>query len=112
MVDRWLAWPLVAFMRLYRFLVSPLYGQTCRFYPSCSAYALEALERHGFVRGVRLAGWRLLRCNPWNAGGVDLVPLVRAAPPAEARRPGEPDAGVLAGRRCHHDGQPVARRAA
>lgn len=66
----------VAALRLYQLVVSPLYGPTCRFYPSCSQYALTAVERHGVVRGAALAGWRLLRCNPWNAGGVDDVPPV------------------------------------
>jgi len=66
----------VAVLRLYQLVVSPLYGPTCRFYPSCSQYALVAVERHGVLRGAALAGWRLLRCNPWNAGGVDDVPPV------------------------------------
>jgi putative membrane protein insertion efficiency factor len=67
----------VGLLRLYQRVVSPLYGPTCRFYPSCSQYALVAVERHGVVRGAALAGWRLLRCNPWNAGGIDDVPPVR-----------------------------------
>jgi putative membrane protein insertion efficiency factor len=46
----------------------------CRFYPSCSSYALEALARHGAIRGLALATWRVLRCHPWNPGGVDHVP--------------------------------------
>jgi putative membrane protein insertion efficiency factor len=64
----------VSLLRVYRAVISPLYGPTCRFYPSCSAYALTAVERHGVVRGGSLAVWRLLRCNPWNLGGVDPVP--------------------------------------
>jgi putative membrane protein insertion efficiency factor len=64
----------VLLLRLYRLVVSPLYGPTCRFYPSCSAYALTAVERHGLVRGGWLAVRRLLRCHPWNPGGVDHVP--------------------------------------
>ncbi len=67
----------VAVLRLYQLVVSPLYGPTCRFYPSCSQYALIAVERHGVVRGAGLAGWRLLRCHPWNPGGIDDVPPVR-----------------------------------
>jgi len=61
-------------LRLYRLVVSPLYGPTCRFYPSCSEYALIAVDRHGVVRGGWLAVRRLLRCHPWNPGGVDPVP--------------------------------------
>ncbi|WP_298459084.1 membrane protein insertion efficiency factor YidD [uncultured Cellulomonas sp.] len=68
---------LVGLLRLYQRVVSPLYGPTCRFYPSCSQYAVTAIERHGAVRGTGLAAWRLLRCNPWNSGGVDDVPPAR-----------------------------------
>jgi putative membrane protein insertion efficiency factor len=66
----------VLLLRGYRAVISPLYGPTCRFYPSCSEYALIAVDRHGVLRGGRLAAWRLLRCNPWNPGGVDTVPSV------------------------------------
>jgi uncharacterized protein len=55
----------------YRVLVSPLLGQRCKYHPSCSRYALDALREHGVLRGLVLAGWRLLRCNPWSHGGVD-----------------------------------------
>ena len=55
----------------YRMLVSPLLGARCRYHPSCSRYALDALEEFGVVRGSVLAGWRILRCNPWSRGGVD-----------------------------------------
>jgi putative membrane protein insertion efficiency factor len=58
----------------YRLLLSPFFGTQCRFYPTCSAYAHEAIETHGAWRGSWLALWRILRCNPWNAGGVDPVP--------------------------------------
>ncbi len=61
-------------IHLYRWLVSPLLPRACRFYPSCSAYALAALRCHGPFAGVRLAVRRLLRCNPYHPGGVDLVP--------------------------------------
>jgi len=61
-------------IRAYRYLISPMLPPRCRFYPSCSAYALEALSRHGALRGGWLATRRLCRCHPWNPGGVDLVP--------------------------------------
>ena len=64
----------IGFLVSYRKVVSPLYGQVCRFYPSCSAYALEAVTVHGFVRGSWLASRRVARCHPWNDGGVDHVP--------------------------------------
>jgi putative membrane protein insertion efficiency factor len=72
----------VLLLRGYRAVISPLYGPTCRFYPSCSEYALIAVDRHGVLRGGRLAVWRLLRCNPWNPGGVDLVPPVGGIAPS------------------------------
>lgn len=59
---------------LYRRFISPLSPPRCRFYPSCSSYAVIAIETHGPVRGTGLAVWRVLRCNPWNSGGVDDVP--------------------------------------
>ncbi len=61
-------------IRIYRALVSPWLPRACRFHPSCSAYALESLERHGAVRGGWLALCRVLRCHPLNAGGLDPVP--------------------------------------
>ena len=64
----------IAFLKLYRTIVSPLYGDVCRYFPSCSAYALEAFTVHGAVRGLGLTVSRLLRCHPWAAGGIDRVP--------------------------------------
>jgi uncharacterized protein len=60
-------------VRGYRALVSPLLPARCKFHPTCSAYALDALREHGLARGLVLAGWRLLRCNPWSDGGFDPV---------------------------------------
>ncbi len=65
---------LIGLLRLYRALISPLYGQVCRYHPSCSAYALDAVSEHGSVRGSWLAVKRLGRCHPWAAGGYDPVP--------------------------------------
>jgi putative membrane protein insertion efficiency factor len=65
---------LIGLVRLYRYLVSPLLGNNCRFYPSCSEYAEEALRRHGPARGSWLALRRVGRCHPWHPGGVDPVP--------------------------------------
>jgi hypothetical protein len=70
----------VFLIRLYQWTVSPLLGPRCRFYPSCSHYALEAIERFGVIRGVALGLWRLLRCNPWNLGGYDPVPQALRPP--------------------------------
>jgi putative membrane protein insertion efficiency factor len=65
---------LIAFVRVYQYTISPLLGPRCRYYPSCSSYAVEALREHGAVRGLGLALWRLLRCNPFSNGGYDPVP--------------------------------------
>lgn len=70
---------LIAVLRAYRALISPLYGQVCRYHPSCSAYALEAVTQHGSLRGGWLAVRRLARCHPWAAGGYDPVPLHRSS---------------------------------
>jgi hypothetical protein len=64
----------VFLIRLYQWTVSPLLGPRCRFYPSCSHYALEAVQRFGALRGGWLALRRLLRCHPWQPGGFDPVP--------------------------------------
>ena len=65
---------LIALLRGYRAVISPLYGQVCRYHPSCSAYALEAVQVHGSLRGSWLAVRRIGRCHPWAAGGYDPVP--------------------------------------
>jgi hypothetical protein len=61
-------------VRLYQRYISPLKPATCRFYPTCSCYTLEALKRHGAIKGSLLGIWRILRCNPFNPGGIDHVP--------------------------------------
>lgn len=65
---------LVWLLRGYQLLVSPMLGPSCRFYPTCSNYAIEALKLHGPARGSWLAARRVCRCHPWNPGGVDPVP--------------------------------------
>lgn len=78
-------WLIVVPIRLYQRLISPAFGARCRYYPSCSEYAAQAVERFGILRGLVLAGWRLLRCNPWSRGGFDPVEdqrLFRSRAPA------------------------------
>ena len=65
---------LIAMLRAYQYLLSPWWGRQCRFAPSCSNYALEAIERHGALSGSWLALKRVLRCHPWHPGGFDPVP--------------------------------------
>lgn len=76
---------LILLVRAYRYLISPLLGTHCRFYPSCSQYALTALEKHGAIKGGYLAGARLLRCHPWHAGGHDPVPETLTLPTSKMR---------------------------
>ena len=64
----------IALIRLYQRFISPLTGAHCRYYPTCSQYAIEALKKHGFVKGSILSAKRILRCNPLFKGGVDPVP--------------------------------------
>ena len=74
-----LAWLLIWLLRAYRTFISPLYGQVCRFHPTCSAYALEAVQTHGALIGSWYAVRRLARCHPWAAGGYDPVPPTRTS---------------------------------
>ncbi len=68
-------WLVLALIRLYQMTISRgLPADTCRFYPTCSHYGYQAIYRHGVLKGGYLATWRVLRCNPWNAGGYDPVP--------------------------------------
>ena len=64
----------LALLKLYRLAISPFLGRNCRFHPSCSVYAIEAVERHGALKGGWLGVRRILRCHPWNPGGYDPVP--------------------------------------
>ena len=69
-----LQWLAISLIRLYQLLVSPLLGQRCRFYPSCSQYTVEAIRLHGVIKGIWLGSKRLLKCHPLHAGGYDPVP--------------------------------------
>jgi putative membrane protein insertion efficiency factor len=75
----------IAPIRVYQRAISPALGSRCRYYPSCSEYAVQAIRSYGILRGLVLAAWRLLRCNPWSHGGFDHVEeqtLFRARPRA------------------------------
>ncbi|MDR0435220.1 MAG: membrane protein insertion efficiency factor YidD [Propionibacteriaceae bacterium] len=67
-------WLLLGFVRAWRRFISPLYGDVCRYYPTCSAYALDALQLHGALKGTALSVKRICRCHPWASGGFDPVP--------------------------------------
>ncbi len=73
-VLRFLGWLLILPIRFYQKYISPLTPATCRFTPSCSHYAIEAIRKHGPFKGLALAVWRILRCNPWGGSGYDPVP--------------------------------------
>jgi len=81
---------LLLLVRAYQLLISPMMGQNCRFYPTCSSYALEAIRVHGAARGSLLTARRLSHCHPWHEGGVDLVP------PAGSKKPSTTACG------CNH----------
>lgn len=72
--SRALAWPLIQVVRLYRVAISPWLGANCRYDPSCSSYAIEALRVHGVLKGSALAARRISRCHPWGGSGYDPVP--------------------------------------
>jgi hypothetical protein len=77
----WLRALVVLPLRGYQRVLSPAIGQRCRYYPSCSEYAVQAIMRFGILRGLVLAGWRLLRCNPWSRGGFDPIDAQRLFKP-------------------------------
>lgn len=67
-------WPLILLVRLYQYCISPLLPKVCRYEPSCSVYAVEALRKYGLFKGTWLAARRIVRCNPWGGSGYDPVP--------------------------------------
>ena len=74
MIEGALVWFFRSLIGLYKRVISPVLPAACRFYPTCSTYADQALKRHGFIRGVAYTSWRILRCNPMCKGGLDPVP--------------------------------------
>ncbi|GAB2476716.1 hypothetical protein GCM10027030_08580 [Luteococcus sediminum] len=95
-------YPLIAFVRFWRAFISPYYGDVCKYYPSCSAYGLRALQERGAMVGSVLTVWRILRCNPWSSGGYDPVPGTPEAAQwqaEQAARPAHQHAGEDVGRR-------------
>jgi putative membrane protein insertion efficiency factor len=79
---RWVTAVLIAPIRAYKRVISPLFPPSCRFTPTCSSYAIEAIEAHGPVRGVWLGTKRICRCHPWGGSGYDPVPAPGASPHA------------------------------
>lgn len=75
-------------LHAYRAVISPLYGEVCKYYPSCSAYGVGAVQRYGVLRGGVLTAWRIMRCNPWARGGFDYVPASRRHYPLTLTRHG------------------------
>lgn len=98
------AWLLILPIRFYQKFITPYTPATCRYYPTCSAYAVGALRTHGAIKGLLLTAWRLLRCNPWSSGGVDKVPergswrYVPPAEPADSGPENDDDADLASGR--------------
>lgn len=85
-VTRLLTWCVLAPVRIYQRLISPLLPASCKFYPSCSAYAVMAVQTNGPIRGIGQAAWRLMRCHPWSLGGVDFPPNYVTPVEQEAQR--------------------------
>ncbi|MDI6401248.1 membrane protein insertion efficiency factor YidD [Balneolaceae bacterium ANBcel3] len=78
---------LIALVKGYQFFISPYFPASCRFHPTCSQYAIDAFRYHGVFKGSFLAVWRILRCNPWNAGGEDPVPGAPCCEPESTTHP-------------------------
>lgn len=74
LISKIVAWPLLLIVRFYQVFISPLLGQNCRFFPSCSCYAHQALKQHGALKGSWLSLKRIVKCNPMHPGGIDEVP--------------------------------------
>ncbi len=75
----------LALLRIYQVVISPILPVRCKYHPTCSAYAVEAIRSFGILRGLVLGGWRLLRCNPWTVGGIDRVEAQRVFRPRSER---------------------------
>lgn len=84
---RWISAIILAPIKFYQRYISPGLPPRCRYYPTCSAYAVRAVEVHGPIKGLILGLWRFLRCNPWSSGGVDHVPNVGHWKPEPYVRP-------------------------
>jgi putative membrane protein insertion efficiency factor len=94
-VKRWLSALLIAPIRIYQRWISPAFPRRCRYYPTCSDYAVQGIRELGPIRGLILAAWRLLRCNPFSKGGIDEISdrrLFRNTPTRSERRRGTPPA--------------------
>jgi putative membrane protein insertion efficiency factor len=81
---------LVKALKGYRRFMSPMYAPRCKYFPSCSEYGLGAVQTHGALKGLALAIWRIVRCNPWSRGGYDPVPGTQAAYEWELEQSGQP----------------------
>ena len=103
------AYVAVGAVRVYQWTLRPVIGANCRFFPSCSDYAIDAFRTHGALRGSGLAARRILRCNPWNAGGYDPVPACDCASPSDnapTHRTTSPSPCGLGGGVRRHDVNP------
>lgn len=104
-----LTWAAIGFVKAWRLIISPLYGNVCRYHPSCSAYGLKALQVHGIGKGGWLTVSRIARCNPWSQGGYDPVPGTPEAAlweqeQAESRATGSTTSPLVGATPSHHRG--------